>query len=91
MRKSKPQPSFSARVKTVVQQIPRGTTMSYQAVAEAAGNPRAARAVARIMAQNYDPAVPCHRVIRSDGALGGYNRGGRRAKQALLRREGGIL
>ena len=62
--------------------------MSYQAVATAAGNPRAARAVAMVMATNYDPEIPCHRVIRSDGALGGYNRGGTDKKRAILRAEG---
>lgn len=62
--------------------------MSYQAVAAAAGNPKAARAVARILANNYDPTIPCHRVIRSDGSLGGYNRGGEKVKRAVLCREG---
>jgi len=65
--------------------------MTYKQVAVKAGNPKAARAVANIMAANYDPAVPCHRVIRSDGELGGYNRGGVVAKAALLRAEGVVL
>lgn len=79
--------NFSEAVRTVVQNIPKGTTLSYKEVAVQAGNPRAARAVARIMAANYDPKVPCHRVIRSDGALGGYNRGGESAKRAILEDE----
>ncbi len=64
---------FSARVKRVVQKIRKGKTMSYKQVATSAGNPKASRAVARIMSQNYDPTIPCHRVIRTDGGLGGYN------------------
>lgn len=65
--------------------------MSYSEVANAAGRPKAARAVANIMAKNFDPDIPCHRVIRSDGRLGGYNRGGEAAKRALLESEGVIL
>jgi O-6-methylguanine DNA methyltransferase len=65
--------------------------MSYAAVAQAAGSPSAARAVARIMAANEDPSVPCHRVIRSDGTLGSYNRGGEWAKRRRLLQEGAIL
>jgi len=42
------------------------------------------------MSKNYDPRVPCHRVVRSDGALGDYNRGGRDAKRALLEKEGAL-
>ncbi len=61
--------------------------MTYKEVAAAAGKPAAARAVANIMAKNYDEAVPCHRVIRSDGGLGGYNRGGEAAKRAILEAE----
>jgi len=80
--------SFSESVKTIVRSIPPGNTMTYQAVAKAAGSPKAARAVARIMAGNYDPTVPCHRVIRSDGRLGGYNRGGEDVKRAILNTEG---
>ena len=67
---------FTETVRKVVKRIPRGKTMSYKEVAIQAGNPLASRAVARIMSQNYDPLVPCHRVIRTDGGLGGYNRGG---------------
>jgi len=65
--------TFSERVKAVVRCIPRGKTLSYKEVAELAGAPRAHRAVARVMSQNTDASVPCHRVIRSDGKLGGYN------------------
>ncbi len=67
--------------------IPRGSTLSYKEVATRAGNPRAARAVARIMSANYDPNIPCHRIICSNGTLGGYNRGGVDAKKRLLEEE----
>jgi O-6-methylguanine DNA methyltransferase len=85
MPTKKPQnSSFSDQVRLVVKAIPKGKTMSYAEVATKAGNPKAARAVARVMSANYDPEVPCHRVIRSDGTLGGYNRGGTAAKHAIL-------
>lgn len=82
---------FTTRVRTVVKRIPRGSTMTYKQVAQLAGNERAARAVASIMAKNFDQAVPCHRVIRSDGTPGGYNRGGVRAKRDLLAGEGVVI
>lgn len=73
-----------------MRQIPRGETRSYGEVAEAIGRPGAARAVGAVMKNNYDPGVPCHRVIRADGALGGYNRGGTKEKKRLLKREGAL-
>lgn len=79
---------FAERVRAVVRDIPRGQTMSYSQVAYKAGNPGAARAVGTIMKNNYDKTVPCHRVIRSDGKIGDYNRGGRAKKLALLKAEG---
>jgi methylated-DNA-[protein]-cysteine S-methyltransferase len=64
--------------------IPYGTTWSYRAVAQAAGNPGAVRAVGSACANNPVPVVvPCHRVVRSDGTIGGY-RGGPEAKRVLL-------
>ncbi len=80
--------AFADAVRVVVRSIPRGKTMSYGDVAKAVGAPRHARAVAKVMAGNYLPDVPCHRVIKSDGTLGGYNRGGEMKKRALLRNEG---
>lgn len=82
--------SFTEKVRAVVRRIPEGSTLSYKAVAKKAGNEKAARAVARIMSANYDPEIPCHRVIRSDGTLSGYNRGGTKAKRALLTTEGAL-
>ncbi len=78
---------FQRRVWEALLTIPYGSTRSYGDVARSLGHPRAARAVARACASN--PAavvVPCHRVVRSDGALGGY-RWGLERKQALLATE----
>lgn len=80
--------SFRDRVLYVVRGIPRGETRSYAEVARRAGYPGAARAVGSLMKRNFDPDVPCHRVIRSDGRPGEYNRGGVAVKLALLEREG---
>ncbi|MEN9920325.1 MAG: hypothetical protein RL538_218 [Candidatus Parcubacteria bacterium] len=79
---------FQDKVKAVVRTIPKGKVMTYKEVASACGRPKAARAVANIMAANYDETVPCHRVIRSDGSLGGYNRGGIEKKRSILKSEG---
>jgi O-6-methylguanine DNA methyltransferase len=80
--------SFTQRVYKIVKNIPRGKTMTYKQVACLAGSPRAYRAVGNILNKNPDPKViPCHRVIRSDGKLGGYQ-GGIKNKKALLKREG---
>ncbi len=81
---------FQDEVRKVVRHIPKGQVLTYKEVAYAAGKPAAARAVANIMAANYDETVPCHRVIRSDGALGGYNRGGIEKKSSMLVSEGYI-
>jgi O-6-methylguanine DNA methyltransferase len=80
--------SFADDVRQAVRSIPAGEVRSYKEVAEALHRPGAARAVANVMAQNYDHTVPCHRVIKSDGSLGGYNRGGEAKKRAILRSEG---
>ena len=78
---------FSERVRAVVRMIPKGETRTYKQIAAAAGSAGAARAVGLIMKNNYDPTVPCHRVIRSDGKMGGYNRGGVEVKEKMLRDE----
>ena len=82
------QNNFAERVRDAVRQIPKGQTRSYGEVARAIGYPGAARAVGTVMKNNYDPRVPCHRVVRSDGKLGGYNRGGERRKRQILKEEG---
>ena len=80
--------TFTDKVHTVVKGIPKGSVMTYKEVAYKAGNAKAARAVANTMAHNFDSTIPCHRVIRSNGNLGGYNRGGERIKRAILKKEG---
>ncbi len=79
--------SFKEKVLEVVKRIPEGETLTYKEVATLSGSPDASRAVGNILKQNYDKDIPCHRVIRSDGSFGGYNRGARR-KEILLRKEG---
>lgn len=81
---------FKERVLKIVSRIPKGKTLSYKEVAAIAGSKGAARAVGNIMKGNRDPKVPCHRVIKSDGSLGGYNRGVEKKKRKL-RKEGVIL
>jgi O-6-methylguanine DNA methyltransferase len=81
---------FREKVLAIVRKIPKGSVMTYGDVAREAGSPRAARAVGAVMKTNYDPTVPCHRVIRSNGIIGNYNRGGQRKKMALLRAEGAL-
>jgi methylated-DNA-[protein]-cysteine S-methyltransferase len=82
--------TFTESVHKVVKAIPKGSVMTYKEVAEKAGNPKASRAVANLMAKNFNLEIPCHRVIRSDGGLGGYNRGGIDAKRFILQTEGYI-
>lgn len=79
--------AFQLRVWKELQKIPRGETRSYQQVAKSIGRPAAARAVARACASNpVALAVPCHRVVRGDGGMGGY-RWGLERKRKLLRAE----
>lgn len=70
--------------------IPKGETLTYTQVAVKAGRPRAFRAVGNILNTNYDPKIPCHRVVRSDGKTGGYNRGAARKKE-ILTKEGAVV
>ena len=73
-----------------MKKIPKGRVKTYKQVANAINKPKAARAVANACAKNpYSPKVPCHRVIRSDGTLGGFSGpGGTKAKKKLLKKEG---
>jgi O-6-methylguanine DNA methyltransferase len=80
---------FTHKVLSIVRKIPKGSVLTYQQVAAQAGSPGAARAVGSILKKNYDPAIPCHRVIRSDGIAGEYNRG-RDEKVRKLRAEGAL-
>jgi methylated-DNA-[protein]-cysteine S-methyltransferase len=81
-----PQTPFQRRVTACCRSIPRGRTLSYGEVAAKAGSPGAGRAVGQCMAANRTPLViPCHRVVRSDGTLGGYSgHGGQKLKRLLL-------
>ncbi len=81
---------FTERVLNIVSGIKKGDTMTYKEVATRAGSPGASRAVGSIMKGNYRLGVPCHRVIRSDGVIGKYNRGGPREKYKKLKKEGAI-
>ena len=65
--------TFKEKVIVVVKAIPKGKILTYKEVAKKAGNEKASRVVGNLMAQNQDKNVPCHRVIRSDGKIGGYN------------------
>lgn len=78
---------FTVKVYEVVSKIPRGKVLTYKEVARLAGSPRAFRAVGNILNKNHNPKIPCHRVIRSDGKLGGYNKGARN-KRGILKSEG---
>jgi AraC family transcriptional regulator of adaptative response/methylated-DNA-[protein]-cysteine methyltransferase len=79
--------AFQRRVWKALQQIPPGSTATYTDIAKKIGMPKAVRAVAQACASNVlAVAIPCHRVIRTDGALSGYRWGVER-KSALLNRE----
>ena len=75
--------SFRDKVFAAVKKIPRGKTLTYKEVAKLAGRPKACCAVGSILNKNYDFEIPCHRVIRSDGKTGGYNRGADKKEQIL--------
>ena len=80
---------FQIRVWNELKKIPKGETRTYKEIAELIGIPKAARAVANACGKNpYPITIPCHRVIRSDGGLGGYSgEGGVDKKKLLLKNE----
>ncbi|HZS42807.1 MAG TPA: MGMT family protein [Candidatus Paceibacterota bacterium] len=80
--------TFKEKVYKVVKKIPKGKVLTYKEVAMKIGHPKAYRAVGTILSQNYQKDVPCHRVIRTDGKIGNYNRGGASAKRRILIKEG---
>ena len=82
--------AFQKKVWNEIDKIPRGEVVTYSQIAENIGHPKAARAVANACGANPNPiVVPCHRVIRSDGELGGYSGpGGIKQKRELLENEG---
>ena len=81
---------FQLKVWTYLRKIPRGSVKTYSQVAKGIGKPLSVRAVANAIGKNpYAPKIPCHRVIRSDGSLGGYSgKGGVKTKRFLLKKEG---
>lgn len=80
--------SFDERVWEKLKKIPKGKVATYKQIAMALGNPNAARAVGNACNRNpFAPKLPCHRVVKSTGELGGYA-GGIAKKTMLLRREG---
>ena len=81
---------FQVKVWNAIKEIPRGEIRTYAEIAVQIGHPNSARAVANACGQNpYPPIVPCHRVVRSDGGLGGYSGvGGVETKRRLLSEEG---
>ena len=84
---------FQLKIWGFLKKIPKGTVKTYSEIARAVGKPLAVRAVANAIAKNpYPIQIPCHRVIRSDGSLGGYSGiGGVKKKKNLLRKEGIIV
>ena len=80
---------FQLKVWKYLKSIPKGTVKTYKEVAIGINSPKSARAVANACGKNpYAPKIPCHRVIRSDGGLGGYSGiGGIKTKRRLLRSE----
>jgi len=86
-----PKISFPQQVYKLTRRIPRGRVTTYGRIARALGNPGASRAVGNALNRNpYAPQVPCHRVIRADGSVGGFASGPAR-KMARLRKEGIII
>ena len=81
-------PVKASQVYDIVAQIPEGKVTTYGDIARALGHPRASRVIGRILNKNPNPIVtPCHRVIKSDGNIGGYAFGKARKKE-LLKKEG---
>tara|TARA_B100001769_G_C21940541_1_gene506699 strand:+ start:514 stop:789 length:276 start_codon:yes stop_codon:yes gene_type:complete len=81
---------FQLKVWRFLQKIPRGKIKTYSEIAKAIGKPNSFRAVANAVAKNpFPPTIPCHRVVRANGSLGGYSgKGGLKTKKKLLKKEG---
>tara|TARA_B100000524_G_C23499239_1_gene316336 strand:- start:348 stop:623 length:276 start_codon:yes stop_codon:yes gene_type:complete len=84
---------FQLKVWKYLKKIPKGQIRTYSDVAKAINKPKSVRAVANAIGKNpHAPKIPCHRVIRSDGSLGGYSgKGGINTKRKLLKSEGILL
>lgn len=81
---------FEQKVLLACARIPEGETRSYKQIAKAIGKPNAVRAVGNALGKNpLAPLIPCHRVVRSDGKIGGYSaKGGSERKEKMLEKEG---
>ena len=81
---------FQIRVWNAISNIPKGKITTYKKLAKIIGKPKSARAIANACGKNpYPITIPCHRVIREDGRVGGYSgKGGVRSKISLLKKEG---
>jgi len=79
--------NFQQKVFRIVRKIPRGKILTYSQVAQKLGNKKLARAVGNALNKNCDKTVPCYRVVRGDGRVGGFNRGSKK-KIELLKGEG---
>ena len=75
------------KVYALTRKIPRGKVSTYGELAKAVGGKKYSRAVGSILNQNFNPKVPCHRVVQSDGKVGGFRRG-KSEKIKILRKEG---
>jgi len=88
MKKQYNSTEFENKVWQILKRVPRGRVITYQALAQAIGCLQSARAVGNALHKNpWAPKVPCHRVVKSNGQIGGY-RSGIRKKTALLKSEG---
>lgn len=85
--------NFQKKVWNEISKIPKGKVRTYKELAKLIGKPKSSRAVANACGKNpYPIKIPCHRVIRSDGSLGGYSgKGGVKTKKNLLKKEGVII
>jgi O-6-methylguanine DNA methyltransferase len=82
-----PKLTFKEKVFQIVRKIPKGKTLSYKEVAERTGNKKACRAVGNILNKHKIKGLPCHRVVKSNGDVGGYQ-WGKKMKIKILRQEG---
>ena len=84
---------FQIKVWKALKKIKKGKVKTYKEIAIAINRPKSIRAVANAVGKNpFAPRIPCHRVIRTDGSLGGYSgKGGYKTKRLLLKKEGIIV
>lgn len=80
---------FAEQVYKIVGKIPKGQVLTYKQVAEKTSSPLAYRAVGNILNKNNNKNIPCHRVVKSNGEVGGYNKG-TKLKKEILKKEGAI-